>query len=244
MKKEKSSIFETRLADASKLREAGNELFKAGDLAAAERRYRRALHHVDMDELQVQFGLTDAHRAALFAVKVPVLLNICQCALRSAAPGGAAEVIELATAAIAMDAGSAKAYFWRAKARMAAAGGGDIARAQEDMARAAELAPGDRGVRAGLQALRMRAREQERRSRRMWSGLFERARGGARQLGAAAAGGGGKGDGGLGVRGAAQGVRFLHRATMAFFVGTVALAVLGAVFVYRKGVLFPHQQEL
>ncbi|CAM9801961.1 unnamed protein product, partial [Ectocarpus sp. 4 AP-2014] len=77
--KEKSYLFEERLETAGRLRQLGNERFKRGRMEDAAEAYERALHHVDFDELQINFDFSDKHREILTAAKLPVLLNLCQC---------------------------------------------------------------------------------------------------------------------------------------------------------------------
>ncbi|CAN0353597.1 unnamed protein product, partial [Ectocarpus sp. 8 AP-2014] len=74
--KEKSYLFEERLETAGRLRQLGNERFKRGRMEDAAEAYERALHHVDFDELQINFDFSDKHRESLTAAKLPVLLNL------------------------------------------------------------------------------------------------------------------------------------------------------------------------
>ncbi|CAM9316874.1 unnamed protein product, partial [Choristocarpus tenellus] len=129
---EKSYVFEERLASAAELRQLGNECFKRGCMEDAVKAYERALYHIDFDDMQVQFDFSDKHRGELFAAKLPVLLNLCQCLLRSSAPGGsrATQAVVRASEAIEMDPQSAKARFWRGKARMDT---GDLDGGAEDL---------------------------------------------------------------------------------------------------------------
>ncbi len=54
LKKEKSFVFEERIEDANLLKMRGNERLRNDDLKEAEKNYRRGLHHLDMDPLQVK----------------------------------------------------------------------------------------------------------------------------------------------------------------------------------------------
>lgn len=68
----------------------------------------RALHHVDFDELQVNFELSEKHRVELKEVKLPILLNLCQSLVRMGhANGDSSHLVqakERATDAIELDA--------------------------------------------------------------------------------------------------------------------------------------------
>jgi tetratricopeptide (TPR) repeat protein len=167
---ERSSIFETRLQRGSALREAGNRFFKTGSFADAEKAYRRALHHVEMDEMQVQFELMDHHREALFATKIPTLLNLSQCLMRQGHEGAAAEVIMLTDEALQMDKANVKALFWRAKANTMQQ---NLEKAVVDLTTALQLAPDDKAVRTSLKVVKMQLREGDRKSASSWRGIFK-----------------------------------------------------------------------
>src|SRR4051812_41380484 len=94
LSREKSGIFETRLRDAEACRVLGNDLYKHQRYTEAEPAYRRALHHVEMDDLQIQFELQEQHREQLYAQMVPALLNLSQCLLKLDQPD---EVVTLTT---------------------------------------------------------------------------------------------------------------------------------------------------
>jgi tetratricopeptide (TPR) repeat protein len=167
---ERSSIFETRLQRGSTLREAGNRFFKTGSFADAEKAYRRALFHVEMDEMQVQFELMDHHRDALFATKIPTLLNLSQCLMRQGHEGAAAEVITLTDEVLQMDKASVKALFWRAKANTMLH---NLEKAVADLTTALQLAPDDKAVKTSLNVVKMQLREADRKSASSWRGIFK-----------------------------------------------------------------------
>lgn len=167
--KEKSFVFEQKLEDSHALRAIGNSCFKNGDMEGAETYYRRALYHLDIDELQVQFELQDVHRDAFFNAKGPLLLNLTQCILRLNKEGSSAEAIEFTNSAIEMDKTNAKAWFWRSKARMLA---GDLERSRSDLNEAIKLAPSDKNLRIALKTVQMKIKEEDEKAKKTWSGMF------------------------------------------------------------------------
>jgi tetratricopeptide (TPR) repeat protein len=167
---ERSSIFETRLQRGSALREAGNRFFKTGSFADAEKAYRRALFHVEMDEMQVQFELMDHHWDALFATKIPTLLNLSQCLMRQGHEGAAAEVVTLTDEVLQMDKSNVKALFWRAKANTMLH---NPEKAVADLTTALQLAPDDKAVKTSLKVVKMQLREADRKSASSWRGIFK-----------------------------------------------------------------------
>ncbi|CAM9227787.1 unnamed protein product [Phaeothamnion confervicola] len=214
-------MFETRLEDASKLRALGNERFKAGDVAGATEVYRRALHHVDMDELQVPrrclifsqknplqhlqkahdgvlnrlIAQSDEHRTQLLAGQLPILLNLCQCLMRSGSDA-AVEAASLAKRATECDRQCAKAWFWRGRARTEA---GVLDGAEGDLREALRLSPDDRAIRVAISTLRIKKMQQQKATRAMWRNVF-----GSGSAATSDVGGGGGGSGGPGSGGAAR----------------------------------------
>lgn len=77
-------------------------------LHRSSRRYdeKRALYHIDFDELQINFDFNDKHRETLTGAKLPVLLNLCQCLAKSGGGRGenAGRAAEHAGQAIELDA--------------------------------------------------------------------------------------------------------------------------------------------
>merc|ERR1719188_1174430 len=71
----RSDIFEWRLEKADKLREEGNEFFKAGDCDTAIHRYHAAIWHLDFDIGQ-QWNMMEKHQNDLNTRKLKVVGNI------------------------------------------------------------------------------------------------------------------------------------------------------------------------
>eukprot|EP00933_Yihiella_yeosuensis_P008733 TRINITY_DN114350_c0_g1_i1.p1 TRINITY_DN114350_c0_g1~~TRINITY_DN114350_c0_g1_i1.p1 ORF type:complete len:254 (+),score=71.00 TRINITY_DN114350_c0_g1_i1:46-807(+) len=81
-KPKRSDIFEWRLAEADRLRETGNELFKTGDYSDALKRYITAVWHLDFDIGQ-QWNLMEKHQLELNTRKLKAISNICAAYLKS-----------------------------------------------------------------------------------------------------------------------------------------------------------------
>ncbi|CAJ1435224.1 unnamed protein product [Effrenium voratum] len=79
---DRSDIFEFRLEAADKLREEGNELFKAGDFDTARQRYYGAIWHLDFDIGQ-QWNLMEKHQMDLNTRKLKAVSNICGAYLKA-----------------------------------------------------------------------------------------------------------------------------------------------------------------
>lgn len=73
--RKRSDIFEYRLEQSDKLREEGNELFKAADYATARQRYYASIWHLDFDIGQ-QWNMMDKHQNDLNTRKLKVIGNI------------------------------------------------------------------------------------------------------------------------------------------------------------------------
>lgn len=78
----RSDIFEYRLEKADKLREEGNEFFKADDFEQARQRYYAAIWHLDFDIGQ-QWNMMDKHQLDLNTRKLKVIGNVCAAFVRS-----------------------------------------------------------------------------------------------------------------------------------------------------------------
>jgi len=78
---DRSYVFEERLAKANCLVDEGNAKFKANENPVAHALYMSAAFHVDFDVGQ-QFDMTEDHKKQIRAVKIRVLLNLCNNSLK------------------------------------------------------------------------------------------------------------------------------------------------------------------
>jgi tetratricopeptide (TPR) repeat protein len=152
---ERSYVFETRVEAATALWGKGREEFAQGQVDAARASFQRGLHHVDFDELSYNFELLDVHREQVVKVKVPLLLNLALCALKTGAPALAAEKC---SEAIVLAPDNVKAHFRRGQAHVAL---GRNEAAKTDFVKAQSLAPRSAEVRDALDELRKRMKQTE-----------------------------------------------------------------------------------
>ncbi|MFH4979141.1 hypothetical protein AB6A40_005850 [Gnathostoma spinigerum] len=105
---------EQKLASVAPLREAGNDLFRKGDIDEALKKYREALSRVDSLLLREKPG--DSEWLELDKLNINLYLNISQCCLKL---GNFYEAIEAANETLKRDDNNEKALYRRAKARAA-----------------------------------------------------------------------------------------------------------------------------
>ncbi|KAL1518706.1 hypothetical protein AB1Y20_002993 [Prymnesium parvum] len=174
-REERSYIFEEKLQQATAMRERGNEHFRASEWELALRRYRRALYHGHLDEMQM-FDLTEEHKAAVLAVLAPCKLNLACCIVRMAELGepldaGAVEHAEEAVNdVIKQQPENGKAYFRRGQLALLQL---DLPKAREALDKAHKLA-GGAGVREARARLNQLLKEERERDREMFGGKLQK----------------------------------------------------------------------
>lgn len=159
---ERSFVFETRLERADELRALGSEAFRQGNVDAALKLYERGLFHAEFDELSYNFELQDEHRAAVDAVRVPLLVN---CATVLVRLDRLAEALDKVESALKLDAKHVKAVFRRAQIRRKM---GDLERAHTDFTTALTLDPSNDEARRALDTVTSEIETVRRRSDRAW----------------------------------------------------------------------------
>lgn len=192
-----------RLPGATKLKEAGNELFKQQHFSEAVEQYEQALgsfkwlKQLDDDwkkkgirdetiEVVDDFGDDDEARASVVALMVSCYNNLAACYLGRARAGSKepgltvdgdyALCTQACGCALELQPGHAKALYRRACARTEpiAAGATEVDEAIKDLAEAARHAPDDKAVRAMLGKLRGQRRSEKEKDTATFSGLFGR----------------------------------------------------------------------
>jgi peptidylprolyl isomerase len=153
---------EQRLEAASKRKEEGNELFKASDFVGAAGKYEKAVQY-----FEYSFGLKDEEKSEVDAIKLPCLLNMAMCQLKTKDFSDAAVSC---SKALDIDTHNVKALFRRGKAR-AEMGDYDIAKA--DLKEAIKYAPNNKDLRSEFarikQAEAKALSEEKARAQRMFS---------------------------------------------------------------------------
>jgi hypothetical protein len=165
----RSYIFEERLAAAARCKDEGNALLNDGEYADAHARYEEGLYHVDFDEFQ-RMELMEEHTAALFAVRLPLLLNSVLCALRMHPAGSGDTRLTIAETrcdeVLKREPGNTKAQFRRAQLHVRA---GDDAAAKALLEALCKAQPAKRAFRAELQALTEAMRASRKTQDAFWS---------------------------------------------------------------------------
>jgi len=174
-KEERGYIFETRLEKATEMKEAGNVHFKASEWDLALRRYRRALYHGHIDEMQM-FDLGDKHKADVHAVLVPCKLNLAFCIIRMTELGEALDAGALDQAedgvneVLKLQPDNAKAHYRKGQIKLLQT---DLPKAKESLDAAEKLAGGGGGVREAKQKLRELMKQERQREREMYTGKLQ-----------------------------------------------------------------------
>lgn len=164
-----------RLNSAEQLREAANEKFRSGDLAAARKDYSEVLkllapRPIERSLEAVQEEKRGAAQERAKNLRLPTLLNLALCCLK-ADPCEAFRALELCEEALELDPDNAKASFRKGKALAEL---GEVKEAEWELIRACKLAPGDAGPRKELELLRARSKSDALKEKEMLQGLFEK----------------------------------------------------------------------
>ena len=121
------------------IKSAGNHFYKLNESQRAVRKYRKSLKYISI--LRDSMGSTnDEEETKIRAVEVPCCLNIAAACLKSKDYNGAMKECEKV---LEIDEDNTKAIFRRGQARF---GKGDYDLALQDLNRARELEPNDKGV--------------------------------------------------------------------------------------------------
>ena len=196
--------FTARLAEAEKLKAAGNAQFKKGRFAAAHACYERALGvlryvqnddpsfysedrkdgkgYVDDDDVRIVDWIgpcgADANPDDVDAARIAALKFECALNLGQALfkEGDHTACVEACTYAIELQPRSAKALYRRAKARTASVSSGttEIALAQRDLALCVEIEPANRAAREAYAQLRRDTKVQRASDRSTFRGFLKR----------------------------------------------------------------------
>lgn len=152
-----------KLEMAESKKAAGNELFKAGKMERALKRYEKAAQFIEYD---TQFGADE--KAAASKIKVSIFGNRAAVALKLQQWANAITDCEKV---LAIDALHVKAHFRRGTARAAL---GDHDAALADFKKVLELDPTNRDARAQYKRVRAKVAEQDRKDMRTFGGMFEK----------------------------------------------------------------------
>jgi len=175
-KEERGYIFEERLEKATQMKDVGNEHFRAGEWDLALRRYKRALYHGHIDEMQM-FDLGEKHKADVHAVEVPCKLNLAFCISRMHElgepldAGSLDQAEEAINEVIKIQPANGKAFFRRGQVALLQL---DLPKAREALDTAQKLAGSGGGVREAKARLKELERDERKRDRAMFSGTLQK----------------------------------------------------------------------
>lgn len=155
---------------AEKKKEAGNAAFSKGDLFEAISQYSKGIDVVQyVDESDTAYDpLPEEKRASTRTLKVTLHSNKAMACLKAK---DWSEAIKAATAALKIDPQHAKSLFRRGTAYSHLA---KIDEAKADLAKAAELSPGDAGIKAELARVHALVKAAKERERKAFGGIFNR----------------------------------------------------------------------
>lgn len=168
---ERSSIFEERLATANALVDEGNVEFKAGKCDVATLKYLAAAYQADFDFGQ-QWEMTTEHKSQIRKIKIRILLNTANNALKS-------DKFELAKRACTLGLKLSKAendttsetvakFLYRKGKALAELN--LFEEAMQDAKKALEIMPTDAAIREFYVAASTAAKKAKQDSMKMWKG--------------------------------------------------------------------------
>mmetsp|Transcript_92949 Transcript_92949/g.263068 ORF Transcript_92949/g.263068 Transcript_92949/m.263068 type:complete len:239 (-) Transcript_92949:9-725(-) len=169
----RSDIFEYRLEAADKLREEGNELFKADEFEAARQRYYAAIWHLDFDIGQ-QWNMMDKHQLDLNTRKLKVVSNICAAYLKPkdwVNTKRAADIglRHMEKAELTDNEAKAKFLYRKGVANLERGFSED---AYDALKKAESVSPGDRQVRQALREASQGQKADKQKAREVWKSVL------------------------------------------------------------------------
>jgi tetratricopeptide (TPR) repeat protein len=150
-----------RMRMVVKNKEEGTELFQAGNYRMAAARYHKALTHAAKF-----FDLGPDDQTEVNNLKLSINLNIAQCYLKME---NWDQAIRYADESLVLSPTSAKALFRRAAAFESKK---DLEKAHEDLKKAVEYAPDDKGIQKALDKVKKLIQKETEKEKKMWSKAF------------------------------------------------------------------------
>lgn len=168
-----------RVQAAETIKAFGNEAYKRGDFATADRKYSKALRYLEKRytrEAEV-YRQEMEHMSASHAVMGPILLNSAAVKLKLGDFRGAIDACNMCHAVENANVNrSYQAEKWNAKMLFrrgqAYAGCNEFEEAMEDLARAAMVDPNDAGIRRELEKTMARMEARKKRERQTYAKMF------------------------------------------------------------------------
>ncbi|GMH30961.1 hypothetical protein Nepgr_032804 [Nepenthes gracilis] len=150
-----------KIEAASKKKEEGNALFKAGKQTRASKRYEKAAKYIEYDS-----SFSDEEKKQARALKITCNLNNAACKLKLKEYKQAEK---LCTKVLELDSGNVKALYRRAQAYINLV---DFDLAEFDIKKALEIDPDNREVKLEYKALKEKVKEYNKKDAQFYSNMF------------------------------------------------------------------------
>ncbi|XP_047966937.1 peptidyl-prolyl cis-trans isomerase FKBP62-like [Salvia hispanica] len=152
---------EEKIEAASKKKEEGNALFKAGKHARASKRYEKAAKYIEHDS-----SLSEDEKKQAKALKITCNLNDAACKLKLRE---FKQAEKLCTKVLELESTNVKALFRRAQAYMNMA---DLDLAEFDIKKALELDPNNRDLKVEYKMLKEKVKEYNKKDAKFYGNMF------------------------------------------------------------------------
>ncbi|XP_073058184.1 peptidyl-prolyl cis-trans isomerase FKBP62-like isoform X2 [Primulina eburnea] len=152
---------EEKIEAAGKKKEEGNALFKAGKYERASKRYEKAAKYIEYDT-----SFSEEEKKQSKALKVTCNLNNAACMLKLR---DYKQAEKLCTKVLELESTNVKALYRRAQAYMHAA---DLDLAERDIKKALEIDPDNSEVKLGYKALKVKAKEYNKKDAMFYGNMF------------------------------------------------------------------------
>lgn len=152
-----------KIEAASKKKDEGNALFKAGKYMRASKRYEKAIRYIEYDS-----AFSDEEKKQSRVLRISSNLNKAACKLKLKEYEQAEKVC---TKVLEMDSRNVKALYRRAQAYIHLA---DLDSAEFDIKKALEIEPDNREVKLEYKALKEKMREYNKKNAQFYSKMFSK----------------------------------------------------------------------
>ncbi|XP_027334320.1 peptidyl-prolyl cis-trans isomerase FKBP62-like [Abrus precatorius] len=152
-----------KLEVASKKKEEGNVLFKAGKYARASKRYEKAVKYIEYDS-----SFNEEEKKQARTLKVACNLNNAACKLKLK---DYKDAEKLCTKVLELESTNVKALYRRAQAYMELA---DLDLAEFDIKKALEIDPDNRDVKLEYKTLKEKVKEYNRKEAKFYGNMFNK----------------------------------------------------------------------
>jgi len=152
-----------RIKAATKKKEEGNALFKDSKFQEAAAKYNAAIEY-----FKNSWGLNDEEKKEVDSVKLPCLLNLAACQIKTK---DYYECVLSCSKALDIDNKNVKALYRRGQAQSLS---GEYEKAKEDLTEALQLAPKNKEIRQEFDQLKSNINSYKQKQKQMFSGVFDK----------------------------------------------------------------------